>query len=125
MSDPTTAPAKRAEPTVKTKEEFDALMAQAKGPVLVDFIQPDCGPCIDETGHFQALAAACVGGPATVMRVDVTEGFGRELGEKLEVEGTPTALFAESAEAFHAGKTRELSDLTSTAARRKLKCSVK
>lgn len=110
---------------MKTREEFDALMAKATGPVLVDFIQPDCGPCIEETENFKKLAADCNGGPATVMRIDVTEGFGAELGQKLDVEGTPTALFAASAADFHAGKTKELDDLTSSTARRKLKCSVK
>jgi thiol-disulfide isomerase/thioredoxin len=119
----TTSPA-RAEATVKTKEEFDKLLAEAKGPVLVDFIQPTCQPCIDETENFNKLAASCKDGSAKVMRIDVTEGFGAELAEKLDVEGTPTALIADSSSDFLAGKTREVHDLTAPATKRKLKCAL-
>ena len=119
------APPTRAEPTVRTKEEFEAALQNAKGPVLVDFIQPDCGPCIEETPVFNKLAEACKTSGSTIMRVDVTQGFGEQLAMEHDVEGTPTSLFAETAADFKAGKTRELADLDSSAARRKLKCSIK
>lgn len=113
-----------AEATVKTRAEFDALLANAKGPVLVDFIQPDCGPCIEETPAFNKLAEACKTSAATIMRVDVTQGFGAELGAELDISGTPTGLLADSADDFKAGRVREVADLESSSVRRKLKCAV-
>lgn len=125
MSDPETAPtqAEAAKPTVTSKEEFDRLMAEAKGPVVVDFIQDGCGHCDEETPAFKKLVEDCKGSPATIMRVEVTDGFGAELADKLDVQGTPTALYAKSAEDFLKGATQEVSDLESAAVRRKLKCA--
>jgi len=122
MTTPTPEP--RAEATVKTKEEFDALLAKATGPVLVDFIQPDCGHCVDETPAFEKLQADCKDTTAVIARVDVTAGFGEELAEKLDVDGTPTALWAASPKDFLDGKTRELADLNSSEARRRMKCVI-
>lgn len=120
----TTPDVPRAEPTVKTKEEFDKLLANATGPVLIDFIQPECGHCVDETPAFEKLRDDCKDTSAVIARVNVEDGFGAELAEKLEVDGTPTALFAKSPSDFLAGKVEEVDDLSSSKARRVMKCAL-
>lgn len=120
----TTTPAEvtvRLKPTVNSKAEFDSALASARGPVLVDFIQDGCGHCEEETPVFQKLLADCAGAPATIMRVEVTADWASELADKLDVQGTPTALLASNANDFLAGRTKEV-DLNSKALRGKLKC---
>jgi thiol-disulfide isomerase/thioredoxin len=112
-----------AKPSVHTREEFDKLLAAAKGPVLVDFIQPDCGACVESQPEYEQLAKDCSGTPSTIARVDVTSEWGAELANKMKVDGTPTALFAKTREAFDKGDVTEVNDLTSNAARRMLKCA--
>jgi hypothetical protein len=115
MSEPT------LKPTVNSQEEFDALMANAKGPILVDFVQEGCGHCVDEAPKFDKLRTECKS-DATIARIEVTQDWASELADKLKVDGTPTALLADNAQDFLAGKGREVADLDSSAVRRKLKC---
>ncbi len=109
-------------PTVNSKEEYEAALSNAKGPVLVDFIQNGCGHCVEETPVFERLLADCNGTPATIMRIEVTAPWASELADKLDVEGTPTALLAKTADDLRAGNTREV-DLNSKALRGALKCA--
>lgn len=112
-----------AKPSVETKEAFDQLLAAAKGPVLVDFIQPDCGSCVESQPEFEKLAKDCEKSPATVARIDVTSEWGAKLADQYKVDGTPTALFAKSKEDFEKGDVQEVNDISSNAARRMLKCA--
>lgn len=123
MSETTPTP-ERAEATVKSKEEFDQLLQNAKGPVLIDFIQPDCGHCVDETPAFERLRNDCKDGDAVIARVNVKDGFGAELAEKLKVDGTPTSLFAKTPQDFLDGRVQEIADLDSSKARRAMKCAL-
>lgn len=123
MSETTPTP-ERAEATVKSKEELDQLLQTATGPVLIDFIQPDCGHCVDETPAFERLRDDCKDSGAVIARVNVEEGFGAELADKLKVTGTPTSLFAKSAQDFLGGNVEEVADLDSSKARRAMKCAL-
>lgn len=113
-----------AKATVHSQVELDALLAGAKGPVVLDFIQPDCPPCIETQQAFEKLKDACTGTPAAVARIDVTADWAAPLADKFKVEGTPTALFAKNVEALNAGDVSEV-DVESAALRRKMKCAVK
>lgn len=106
----------------KTKDEYEQALAKAKGPVLVEFVQDGCGACDPES--LNKLAAGCKKTDATIMRVECSEGFGSTLADELGVEGTPTALLADSAEKFKAKAVEEV-DPESQAAelRKKFKCA--
>lgn len=110
------------QPTVNSRAEFDALLAKATGPVLVDFVQEGCGHCVDEAPKFDKLMSEC-GSKATLARVEITQDWASQLADQLKVDGTPTALLADSAALFLAGKGREVTDLDSSAVRRKIKCA--
>ncbi len=105
---------------VQTRAEFDAHLAAAKGPVLVDFVAADCGACEDEKPALAKLADEC-GLAATILVVDETK-VGSELADAYAVSGTPTLLYAASAADFHAKKVKEV-EPDSTTLRRKLKCA--
>jgi hypothetical protein len=111
------APAPVIEP--KTRDEYEKALAEAKGPVIVEFVQEGCGAC-DPTA-LDKLATDC-GTKATIMRVECGSGFGSDVADELGVDGTPTALMAESGAKFLAKETVEV-DPESTSLRRKLKCS--
>lgn len=103
----------------KTKEEYEKLLAAAKGPVIVDFVQHDCSAC--DPAALDKLATDCAAN-ATVMRVEISQGFGSDLADQFKVEGTPTTMLADSAAKFTPGEAVEV-DPDSKAVRRKLKCA--
>lgn len=103
----------------KTKEEYEAKLKAATGPVIVDFVQDGCGAC--DPAALDGLAKDC-GTNATIMRVEVSKGYGSELADEFKVEGTPTTLMAESADKFTPDSATEI-DPESKAVRRKLKCA--
>lgn len=106
----------------KTQAEYDAALANAKGPVLVEFTQDGCGHCDPEA--LNKLAAGCKTTDATLMRVECSDGFGSDLADALKVDGTPTALMADSAEDFKAGKVEEVDPEAQAAElKRKFKCA--
>ncbi len=121
-SDPIASPSPVAKPTITSKEDFDAFLKAAKGPVVVDFMMNGCGACDDSQPDFEKLQADCKGTPASIARIDVNAEWAAPLADKLNVGGTPTALFAESAEAFSAGEVEEV-DPSSKKVRTRLKCS--
>jgi len=105
----------------KTKAEYDKHLADAKGPVIVDFVQHDCSVC--DPASLDALAKDCSEvSKATIMRVEISEGFGSELANEFKVEGTPTTMMAESVDKFTPTEAVEV-DPGSKAVRRKLKCA--
>lgn len=122
MSDNSTD-APRINPTITSKEQFDKLLAESKGPVVIDFMQQGCGPCAEAEPELKELMKDCEGKPVTIGSVDVEAPWVAELADKLDVAGTPTALFAPSAQDFLAGKVQEV-EPSSKAVRQKLKCAL-
>jgi len=61
-----------------------------------------------------------------LIKVIVAHGplIGAELADKLKVTGTPTSLFAKSAQDFLGGNVEEVADLDSSKARRAMKCAL-
>lgn len=104
---------------VQTRAEFDAALAAATGPVVVDFVAADCGACEEEKPALAKLASECA--TATILLVDEAK-VGAELADAYDVSGTPTLLYADSADDFKAKKVQEL-EPDSALLRRKLKCS--
>lgn len=110
-------------PTVNSKDEFDKLMSNSKGPVVVDFLMNGCEPCLDSSEKLGALSTDCSGHPVTIASVDVEAPWVAEMADKLNVAGTPTALYAPTFGAFLAGDVEEV-DPGSKALRSKLKCAL-
>lgn len=70
--------------------EFDNLVLQAEGPVLVDFYSDTCPPCV-RLAPILAEVAQDYAGKATVVKVnvrDLPQAFGQ-----YRVNATPTVLF--------------------------------
>lgn len=122
MSDNSTD-APRITPTITSKEQFDKLMAEAKGPVVIDFMQQGCGPCAEAEPELKGLMKDCEGRPVTIGSVDVGADWVADIADKLDVAGTPTALFAPTAKDFLDGKVQEV-EPGSKAVRSKLKCAL-
>ena len=72
-----------------TDETFDSQIAEADGPVLVDFWAPWCGPCRMLTPTIEALADEYAG-KATVAKVNTDEA--RQTAMKFGINSIP-ALF--------------------------------
>ena len=80
---------------VTTDADLQAQLAKATGPVVLDFVQEDCGHCEEAKPHVDKLAKGC---DVTVLRIDVEkadDGIMNRFGAL--VEGTPTTLYAPSA----------------------------
>lgn len=103
----------------KTKAEYEEKLKGAKGPVVVDFVQDGCSAC--DPAALDKLATDCANN-TTVMRVEVSGGFGADLANEFKVEGTPTTMLADSAAKFTPEDAVEV-DPESKAVRRKLKCA--
>lgn len=104
----------------KTREEYEKAVADAKGPVVVEFTQNGCGHC--DPAAMNKLATDC-GSNATLLRLECSEGFGADVADQFKVDGTPTALFAGKAADWKPGVAVEV-DPESSALRRKLKCAL-
>ena len=76
--------------TLVTQAQFEAELAQAKGPVVVDFFATWCGPCKRLSPMLDELA-----GPRTnqirFLKVDVDQSA--QLAERFGVQGVPTLVF--------------------------------
>ena len=110
---------KVAEP--KTKAEFDALLKGTKGALVVDFTSEGCGACDPKV--LAKLADDCE--TTTVVRVDLSgapDDWQNTLADKFDVQGTPTTLLAEKAEAFTPDRVEEI-DPTDAATRKRIKCA--
>ncbi len=104
--------------SITTKAEFDKALAEAKGPVLVDFVMEQCGACVAEAPEVEKLANSCSG--TTVLRVDVDQLS--DVADSFKVTGTPTIMFAESGAKMTPTDAVEVEDPFSPAFKRKLKC---
>ena len=103
---------------VKTKEEYDAAVKSAAGPVALEFIAQGCDYCEEEKPEVDKLAATC-STPVTIIRADIDDF--QELADEYQCEGTPTIYFAKKAEDLVPGKAKELDD--AAALKRRLKCA--
>ncbi|MPT48989.1 MAG: thioredoxin [Sphingobium sp.] len=70
-----------------TTNDFDTLIQESSGPVLVDFWASWCGPCMSMAPTLADLAAD-FSGQALVVKVNVEEE--PELSKKYGVSGLPT-----------------------------------
>lgn len=77
------------------KENFDAEVLEAKGPVLVDFWSPKCDPCMALLPSVEQLAAE-LEGKVKFCKVNALEN--RRLCIKEKVLGLPTIQFYNNGE---------------------------
>lgn len=82
-----------------TAENFDAEVAQATVPVLVDFYAAWCGPCKMQGPIVTALATELAGQPVKVAKLDVDQAPG--IAQRFGVMSIPTLII------FHQGKPVE------------------
>jgi len=75
--------------------EFDALIAQAAGPLLVEFYSESCGPC---QAMSQTLDALAVERPDHFKLLKLAAADHRDLCLRYHLSAVPTTLF------FHRGK---------------------
>jgi thioredoxin 2 len=75
-----------AEPIDADAALFDAVVAAAKVPVLVDFWAPWCGPCRMAAPHVKKLASE-MAGKALVLKVDTDQH--PALGARYDVRSIP------------------------------------
>jgi thiol-disulfide isomerase/thioredoxin len=72
------------------QSEFDTAVAQASGPVVLDFFSSVCPPCEALAPKYEALAAQF---GDRVRFLKVFRQGNRELAQRLGVTGSPTLLF--------------------------------
>ena len=97
---------------VTSVQQLEEAAKAAKGRIIVDMVQADCGGCEDEKPLVEQLAARCV--DTTVLRIDVEKA--PELADKLDDMsghdggwgGTPTMLLAETGDALLKGDVEEV-----------------
>jgi thioredoxin 2 len=88
---------------------FDALIASAPVPVLVDFWAPWCGPCRMMAPEIEKVARR-LAGAALVVKVD-TDSV-PELGERFGIRSIPTlAVFRHGREASRVSGARPAADI--------------
>ena len=92
--------------------DFDAAIAAAETPVLVDFWAPWCGPCRSMEAPFAGLAAE-LHGRITFAKVNVDDN--PDLARRYQIRSIPTLLL------FEGGRvTRTIMGAQSAAALREL-----
>jgi thiol-disulfide isomerase/thioredoxin len=72
--------------------EFDTTVAQAAGPVVLDFFSTECPPCEALAPKYEALAGQF---GDRVQFLKIFRQGNRELAQRLGVTGSPTVLFFE------------------------------
>lgn len=96
---------KRGVVKVTTEAQFNELLANAKGAVVVDFVQQGCPACDESKPLVNKLAKSC--GDVTIARVDVDQL--PELTDRFpKVNGTPTTLYAPTAAQFTPEEAEEV-----------------
>ena len=79
-------------PNVKriNESQFEAEVAQATSPVVVDFYAPWCGPCKRLSPMLDSLAGSFAN-KITFVKINVDEAT--TLAQRLEIQGVPTLVF--------------------------------
>lgn len=72
-----------------TRDTFDALVSNGKGPLVVEFMSYGCGHCRVLEPILQEVAKSLIS-KVTIFRVNV--GVERELAATFEIQGTPTLI---------------------------------
>lgn len=78
-----------AKAEIANKDNFNELVLESPGPVLVDFFATWCGHC-QKLLPLMDEVAADMDGKISVMKVNVDEN--RELSQKYEIKGLPTMI---------------------------------
>jgi len=78
-----------AKAEIANKDNFNKLVLESPGPVLVDFFATWCGHC-QKLLPLMDEVAADMDGKISVMKVNVDEN--RELSQKYEIKGLPTMI---------------------------------
>ena len=99
-----------AEPIdVDSSAHFDALVAHASLPVVVDYWAPWCGPCRMVAPELQKVAARQAG---RVLVVKVNTDDLNDLGQRFGIRSIPTmAVFAGGREVARTSGARPASDI--------------
>jgi len=83
---------------VASEEEFNRMLGEARGTVLVDFFATWCGPCKRMMPELHSVAAQKAG-DLTVLKVDIDKM--PQLAQRYGVQGVPTLLVMEKSEIRH------------------------
>jgi thiol-disulfide isomerase/thioredoxin len=102
---------------VNSEAEYRKALAEAKGPVALEFTMEGCDACDEEKPKVEKLAAKCP--TLTVIRADVDK-LGK-LADDFKCDATPTLYYADSPEGLVPGTAKELED--SSELRKKIKCA--
>jgi thioredoxin 2 len=98
-----------SEPIEAGGASFDALIAAASIPVVVDFWAPCCGPCRAMAPELEKVAAT-LAGEALIVKVNTEAEPG--LGERFRIRSIPTiAVFRDGREITRASGARPAADI--------------
>lgn len=102
-----------------TAEEVARMASEAKGPVVLDFIEEGCGFCDEEAPKVEEVVKSCAG--LTVIRVDATKDDSlNQLADDFKIEGFPTLFYADKGGDLTPDKASMLDD--ADALKKRAKC---
>lgn len=105
--------------TASTAEEVTRMANEAKGPVVLDFIEEGCGFCDEEAPKVEEVVKGCAG--LTVIRVDATKDDSlNQLADDFKIEGFPTLFYADKGQDMTPDKASMLDD--ADALKKRAKC---